>query len=60
MLERRDAMRRSRRRVVVQNADGPSATWSVRRNTLTLAPVGGKDACDQRGNTWTGQRTRVE
>jgi hypothetical protein len=44
------------------NADGPGATytWSVTGSTLTLAPVGGTDPCNQRGTTWTGQWTRVE
>jgi hypothetical protein len=43
------------------NPDGPSATytWSVHADTLTLAPVGGKDRCGQRGRTWTGTWTRV-
>ena len=41
--------------------DGPPATytWSVSGNTLTLAPVGGHDACRIRGFVWTGQWTRV-
>lgn len=40
---------------------GPPAdyNWSVSSNTLTLAPVGGKDACAIRGFIWTGQWTRV-
>jgi len=43
------------------NADGPAATysWSVSGTTLTLKPSGGKDACGQRGATWTGQWTRI-
>ncbi len=41
--------------------DGPSATyaWSVRGTTLTLAPVGGRDACGIRGFVWTGTWARV-
>jgi hypothetical protein len=41
--------------------DGPSATytWSVSGNTLTLAPVGGHDACGIRGFIWTGTWTRT-
>ena len=41
--------------------DGPSATytWSVNGTTLTLAPVGGNDACSIRGYIWTGTWTRV-
>jgi hypothetical protein len=40
---------------------GPSATykWSVSGDTLTLAPVGGADACSIRGFIWTGRWTRV-
>ena len=40
---------------------GPSATyqWSVAGNTLTLAPVGGIDACDQRGAIYTGKWQRA-
>jgi hypothetical protein len=40
---------------------GPSATysWSVNGNTLTLAPIGGMDACGIRGFIWTGRWTRV-
>jgi hypothetical protein len=40
---------------------GPSAhyTWSVSGNTLTLAPVGGHDACGIRGFVWSGTWTRV-
>ena len=40
---------------------GPGAdyTWSVSGNTLTLAPVGGKDPCGPRGFIWTGDWTRV-
>jgi hypothetical protein len=39
---------------------GPGAhyAWSVTGNTLTLAPVGGKDPCDPRGFIWTGDWTR--
>ena len=41
--------------------DGPDATysWSVDGETLTLAPVGGHDACAVRGFIWAGQWTRV-
>jgi hypothetical protein len=41
--------------------DGPPATytWSVNGDTLTLAPVGGRDACAIRGFVWAGQWTRV-
>jgi hypothetical protein len=41
--------------------DGPPAayTWSVTGRTLTLAPVGGHDACGIRGFIWSGQWTRV-
>jgi hypothetical protein len=41
--------------------DGPAATytWSVSGNTLTLAPVGGHDACGIRGFIWTGTWTRA-
>ena len=41
--------------------DGPPATytWTVTANKLTLAPVGGHDACGQRGTTWTGTWTRI-
>jgi len=41
--------------------DGPAAkyTWSVSGNTLTLAPIGGHDACGIRGFIWTGTWTRV-
>jgi hypothetical protein len=41
--------------------DGPSATytWNVSGDTLTLAPVGGHDACGIRGFIWSGQWTRV-
>jgi hypothetical protein len=44
------------------DSDGPAATytWSVSGDTLTLAPVGGKDGCRQRGTTWTGTWTRVK
>jgi hypothetical protein len=40
---------------------GPGAdyTWSVTGNTLTLAPVGGKDPCGPRGFIWTGDWIRV-
>jgi hypothetical protein len=40
---------------------GPAATynWSVSGNTLTLAPVGGRDACGIRGFVWAGTWTRV-
>jgi len=40
---------------------GPPAsyTWSVSGSTLTLAPVGGKDACGIRGFVWAGQWSRV-
>jgi hypothetical protein len=40
---------------------GPGAdyTWSVNGNTLTLAPVGGKDPCATRGFIWTGDWTRM-
>jgi hypothetical protein len=40
---------------------GPSATytWSVTGDTLTMAPVGGPDACAIRGFIWTGRWTRV-
>ena len=42
-------------------ADGPSATysWKVTGNTLTLTPIGGHDACSQRGTVWTGTWTRT-
>jgi hypothetical protein len=41
--------------------DGPSATyaWSVSGTTLTLAPVGGHDACGIRGFVWAGIWTRA-
>lgn len=41
--------------------DGPSATytWSVNGSTLTLAPVGGHDACGIRGFIWAGTWTRA-
>ena len=44
------------------DSDGPAATytWSVSGDTLTLAPVGGKDGCRQRGTTWTGTWTRAK
>jgi hypothetical protein len=40
---------------------GPAAnyTWSVTGNNLTLAPVGGHDACGIRGFIWTGTWTRA-
>lgn len=40
---------------------GPGADyrWSVSSNTLTLTPIGGKDACPIRGFIWTGNWTRV-
>ena len=40
---------------------GPSADyrWSVKGRTVTLSPVGGRDACRIRGFIWTGQWTRV-
>jgi hypothetical protein len=40
---------------------GPEAdyTWSVSGDTLTLAPEGGTDACNQRGAILTGTWTRV-
>jgi hypothetical protein len=43
------------------NANGPAAAyrWSVDGDTLTLEPVGGGDACQQRGTVWTGTWTRV-
>ena len=43
------------------NAWGPEAdyTWSVSGDTLTLAPVRGTDACNQRGAILTGTWTRV-
>jgi hypothetical protein len=42
-------------------SDGPAATytWSVSGDTLTLAPVGGHDACGIRGFVWAGEWTRV-
>jgi hypothetical protein len=42
-------------------ADGPSAkySWSVSGNTLTLTPIGGQDACHQRGTVWSGTWTRA-
>ena len=41
---------------------GPPADydWTVSGDTLTLAPVGGKDACRIRGFIWTGEWTRVK
>jgi len=41
------------------NGPGASYNWSVSGNTLTLAPVGGHDACRVRGFVWSGQWTRV-
>jgi hypothetical protein len=43
------------------NPGGPEAdyTWSVSGTALTLAPVGGTDACNQRGGILTGTWTRV-
>ncbi len=40
---------------------GPPAdyNWSVNGNTLTLAPIGGRDACGIRGFVWTGTWTKV-
>jgi len=40
---------------------GPAATytWSVSRNTLTLTPSGGSDACGIRGFIWAGRWKRV-
>jgi hypothetical protein len=40
---------------------GPEAdyTWTVSGNTLTLTPVGGKDACGLRGFVWAGEWTRT-
>lgn len=40
---------------------GPPAdyNWSVSGDTLTLAPVGGKDKCGIRGFIWAGDWTRV-
>lgn len=42
-------------------SSGPPAdySWSVRGDTLTLAPIGGHDACGIRGFIWIGQWTRV-
>jgi hypothetical protein len=41
--------------------DGPTATytWSMNEDALTLAPVGGHDACRIRGFIWSGRWTRV-
>jgi hypothetical protein len=41
--------------------DGPPTrySWTVSGNTLTLAPIGGKDPCNQRGSVWTGTWTHV-
>jgi hypothetical protein len=43
------------------NWGGPGAnySWTVTGNTLTLTPIGGKDACSIRGFIWTGKWTRV-
>jgi hypothetical protein len=43
------------------NAGGPVAkySWLVSGKTLTLSPVGGRDACSVRGFIWAGQWTRV-
>jgi hypothetical protein len=40
--------------------NGPAAdyNWSVSGETLTLSPVGGKDACGIRGYIWAGEWTR--
>ncbi len=40
---------------------GPGAdyTWSVAADTLTLKPVGGRDACPYRNAVWPGTWTRV-
>ena len=40
---------------------GPAADyrWTVSGETLTLAPVGGSDACGIRGFIWAGEWTRV-
>jgi hypothetical protein len=42
-------------------SSGPPADydWSVSGDTLTLASIGGKDACRIRGFIWAGQWTRV-
>ena len=37
----------------------PTTTGSVSGDTLTLAPVGGHDACGIRGLVWGGTWTRV-
>jgi len=41
---------------------GPPATysWSVSGDTLTLVPLGGRDACTVRQFIWAGQWTRVK
>ena len=41
--------------------NGPAAdyNWTVNGNTLTLAPIGGHDACRIRGYVWAGTWTRV-
>lgn len=41
------------------NGPGAAYNWSVSGDTLTLAPVGGNDACRVRGFVWSGQWTRV-
>jgi hypothetical protein len=40
---------------------GPAAdySWTVSGTTLTLAPIGGSDACSIRGFIWTGEWTRA-
>jgi hypothetical protein len=38
---------------------GTDYSWSVTGDTLTLAPVSGKDPCAPRGFLWTGEWTRV-
>ena len=40
---------------------GPAADyrWTVSGTTLTLAPIGGSDACGIRGFIWAGEWTRV-
>jgi hypothetical protein len=38
---------------------GTDYSWSVSGNTLTLAPLSGKDPCAPRGFLWTGEWTRV-
>jgi hypothetical protein len=41
--------------------DGPPTkySWTVSGNSLTLAPIGGQDACHQRGTVWSGTWTRA-